>query len=211
MKKKFYVVWSGREPGIYDSWTACEKQVKGAEGAQYKSFPTRQEAETAFARSPWQYISKGGSEEVKKADWRNLPPHEQPVFPALAVDAACSGNPGVMEFQGVDALTGKQIFHRGPYEQGTNNIGEFLAIVLGLILLQKNQSPMPLYSDSRTALAWVRKKKAATKLQPNKQNAPLMEALRIAENWLQNNTYTTRLLKWDTERWGEIPADFGRK
>lgn len=211
MKNKFYVVWTGREPGVYESWSACERQVKGVAGAQFKGFGTRLEAESAFAGSPVEYFSKGAKQAVQRMNWRLLPKQEQPVFPALAVDAACSGNPGVLEFRGVDAETGREVFHRGPYQQGTNNIGEFLAIVLGLIILKKNKLDIPLYSDSRTALAWVRKKHAGTKLAPSKENAPLMDALRIAEQWLQNNTYTTTLLKWDTERWGEIPADFGRK
>ena len=47
-KAKFYVVWQGREPGIYDSWAACEAQVKGV-AAKYKGFATREEAEQALA------------------------------------------------------------------------------------------------------------------------------------------------------------------
>ena len=129
----------------------------------------------------------------------------------MAVDAACSGNPGVMEFRGVVADTGTEVFHRGPYQAGTNNIGEFLALVLGLAYLKKHNLDWNLYSDSRTALAWLRKGHAETKLECTAQNQELFLMLRKAEQWLHQNTWTTTVLKWDTEHWGEIPADFGRK
>ena len=129
---------------------------------------------------------------------------------AWAVDAACSGNPGPMEYQGIDLATGQQVFHYGPMH-GTNNIGEFLAIVLGLAYLKQHNLPWVLYSDSRTALAWLKKKHAQTKLECTPANQPLFEMLRKAERWLAENSYSTVVLKWDTEEWGEIPADFGRK
>ena len=134
-----------------------------------------------------------------------------PILPALAVDAACSGNPGVMEFRGVIADTGTEVFHRGPLNGGTNNIGEFLAIVLGLAYLKQNNLPWALYTDSRTALAWLKKGHADTKIEWNAQNQDLFFMLRKAEMWLHDNTWTTPIYKWDTKAWGEIPADFGRK
>ncbi len=134
-----------------------------------------------------------------------------PLLPALAVDAACSGNPGVMEFRGVIADTGTEVFHRGPFPQGTNNIGEFLALVLGLAYLKQNNLPWNIYTDSVTALAWLRQRKCKTKLPRTPQNEPLFLMVAKAEAWLRANTYTTRIYKWDTEKWGEIPADFGRK
>ncbi len=213
MKNKYYVVWQGKEPGIYTSWHDCEKQVKGVEGAKYKGFPTREAAEAAFAGPAPVYGGKG--EKVRRLEsWKELPREQQPIMPCLCVDAACSGNPGKMEYRGVwvgGADIEAEWFHRGVFEDGTNNIGEFLALVHGLAQLKKDNSPLPIYSDSRTAQAWVRNKKAKTKLEPTKKNAVLFDLIRRAEHWLQNNTYTTRIIKWDTERWGEIPADFGRK
>ena len=135
----------------------------------------------------------------------------KPILPALAVDAACSGNPGVMEFRGVIADTGTEVFHRGPFNGGTNNIGEFLAIVLGLAYLKQNNLPWVLYTDSRTALSWLKKGHADTKIEWNAQNQDLFFMLRKAEMWLHDNTWTTPIYKWDTKSWGEIPADFGRK
>ena len=204
-KANFYVVWQGREPGIYDSWAACEAQVKGT-AAKYKGFATLAEAQQAFAGNPEEYITRT----LQRSDLQrsDLP---SPILPALAVDAACSGNPGIMEFRGVIADTGTQVFHRGPYIDGTNNIGEFLAIVLGLAYLKINNLPWVLYSDSKTAISWVRQKQCKTKLEWNTKNQDLLLAVRAAEKWLHENTWTTSIHKWDTEHWGEIPADFGRK
>lgn len=135
----------------------------------------------------------------------------KPIIPALAVDAACSGNPGVLEFRGVIVDTGTEVFRRGPFQQGTNNIGEFLALVLGLAYLKKYNLPWVIYSDSVTALAWLRQKKCKSHLQWTRDNQDLLLAVRAAEKWLQENPTTTQVLKWDTQQWGEIPADFGRK
>ena len=135
----------------------------------------------------------------------------QPKLPALAVDAACSGNPGILEFRGVVADTGTEVFRRGPFMQGTNNIGEFLALVLGLAYLKKYKLPWTLYTDSVTALAWVREKKCKSKLTWNNENQELFFMVRKAEEWLRSNTWNTEIRKWETSLWGEIPADFGRK
>ena len=204
-KSKFYTVWSGKSPGVYASWKECEEQVKGVEGAKYKSFDTREEAEKALQGNYWQFVKP-------KLDKQATPTqHPQIIADSLAVDAACSGNPGDMEYRGVYVKTGQQIFIQGVYKEATNNIGEFLAIVHGLALLKQKGSNMPIYSDSVTAQAWVKAKKCKTKLERTPQNAAVFERIEAAERWLQNNTYTTKILKWDTPKWGEIPADFGRK
>ena len=135
----------------------------------------------------------------------------RPELPALAVDAACSGNPGILEFRGVIADTGTEVFRRGPFPQGTNNIGEFLALVLGLAYLKKHNLPWVLYTDSVTALAWLRQKKCKSKIEWNMGNQELFMMVRKAEEWLRQNTWTTQVRKWETSVWGEIPADFGRK
>ena len=214
-KAKFYVVWQGRESGIYDSWAACEAQVKGV-AAKYKGFATREEAERALADGYEKHISFT----PRTTSSATVPPTPLSLedmlkhgikLPALAVDAACSGNPGKMEFRGVIADTSTQVFHRGPYIGGTNNIGEFLAIVLGLAYLKQKNLPWALYSDSKTAIAWVRQKQCKTKIEWTAKNQDLLLAVRAAEKWLHENTWTTPIYKWDTEHWGEIPADFGRK
>ena len=135
----------------------------------------------------------------------------QPNYDSIAVDAASSGNPGTMEYRGVDTQSKKQLFHKGPYEQGTNNVGEFLALVHGLAFLKQNNSNRILYTDSRTAMSWVQKKQCNTKLKRSTTNAALFALVDRAVVWLKNNTYTTVIVKWETKAWGEIPADFGRK
>ena len=138
-------------------------------------------------------------------------PIGKPINESLAVDAACSGNPGDMEYRGVYTATGQEIFHIGPLKKGTNNIGEFLALVHGLALLKQKGSDLPIYSDSRNAIIWVKKKKCKTLLEREPVNEPIFELIERAEKWLNSNTYTTTILKWETAVWGEIPADFGRK
>lgn len=204
-KNKFYTVWNGKTPGVYATWKECEEQVKGVEGAKYKSFDTQEEAEKALQGNYWQFVKPKLEKQAAPAQ----PP--QIIADSLAVDAACSGNPGDMEYRGVYVKTGQQIFIQGVYKEATNNIGEFLAIVHGLALLKQKGSNMPIYSDSVTAQAWVRAKKCKTKLERTPQNATVFERIEAAERWLQNNTYTNPILKWDTPNWGEIPADFGRK
>lgn len=204
-KKKYYVVWAGASTGVFNSWGECEAAIKGFDGAKYKSFPTLEEAVEAFRGNPNDYFKKKAQTTVKHA-------RKDIVWESISVDAACSGNPGDMEYRGVDTRTGQQIFHQGPFKLGTNNIGEFLAIVHALALLGKHgKHDTPIYTDSKTALAWVRKKKPNTQLVRNAKNEVLFELMDRASRWLENNAYRNPLLKWQTEDWGEIPADFGRK
>lgn len=211
-KQKYYVVWDGVAPGIYSSWTDCQLQIKGYEGAKYKSFDNREEAERAFASSPYVYIGKN----AKKAEATRSASFVPGTLPAsvidnsLAVDAACSGNPGPMEYRGVHVASRQEIFHFGPM-RGTNNIGEFLALVHGLALLKQKGFDMPVYSDSANAISWVKQKKCKTKLPRTAETEQLFVLIERAEKWLKENKFTTRILKWETREWGEIPADFGRK
>ncbi len=202
---KFYVVWKGRRTGIFTTWAACEAQVKGFTGARYKAYPTRTAAEKAFQGK---YPSPAGK--LVATSPRLLVP-DGPILDSYCVDAACSGNPGPLEYRGVHTKTGEELFHAGPFENGTNNIGEFLAIVRALQWLQRKQIVAPIYSDSATAIGWVKKKVCKTQVEPDRANAPLFALIHAAEAWLKDNPLTTRLIKWDTRSWGEIPADFNRK
>lgn len=208
-KQKFYVVWKGKRSGIFESWDDCKAQITGIKGAEYKSFPTFAEAKKAFNGNYLEY--KG----TKKGN-PSLSPEEllrigAPNMHSISVDAASSGNPGVMEYQGVDTKTKKKLFKQGPFKQGTNNIGEFLALVHGLAFLKAQKSDRIIYTDSRIAMGWVRKKTCKTKLIPNTKNKAVFELVARAENWLKKNSYNTPVVKWETKAWGEIPADFGRK
>ncbi len=205
-KQRYYVVWKGRETGIFPTWGQAEAQVKGFVGAQYKAFDSRPEAEAAFQGEYEAYKGKPSS----SGKWRTA--SELPIRPSLCVDAAASGSPGPVEYRGVDLETGRELFCAGPYKRGTNNVGEFLAIVHALSWLDKHGKQMPVYSDSESAIAWVNTGVAKTKLEHDSQNAVLFALIRSAENWLaENELREDSVLKWDTVMWGENPADFGRK
>ncbi len=202
-KSKYYVVWQGHKPGIYDSWEACLQQVKAFPSAKYKSFKTLDEAKLAFDYGP-------DAELDMSQRTAHLHEAEKPNYNSIAVDAACAGNPGVMEYRGVFTETGTELF-RKKFPEGTNNIGEFLAIVHALAWQKQNRLQLPIYSDSQLALGWIRKGVARTKLVPSEKNKELFIVLKRAEKWLASNPIEVPLLKWDTDKWGEIPADFGRK
>lgn len=205
-KQKYYVVWKGRQPGIYTSWAEAEKQVKGFAGAQFKSFDSLREAEAAY-RSDYE-LFKG--QPASRGKWREA--SVKPILPSICVDAACSGSPGQLEYRGVFTESGEQFFHVGPFPDGTNNVGEFLAIVHALSWLEKQQEQLPVYSDSRNAISWVYTGQCKTQLKRTARNAPLFAMIRSAENWLAENVLRENaVLKWDTGLWGENPADFGRK
>ncbi len=205
-KQKYYVVWKGRKTGIFTVWAECEKQVKGFVGAQFKAFETSREAEAAFLANYEDYKGKVSSD----GKWRLA--SIQPILPSICVDAACNGSPGKLEYRGVITETGEQIFHTGPYEQGTNNVGEFLAIVHALTWQFKHNSHAPIYSDSENAILWVNTGLCKTKLKHTPKNALLFALIHSAENWLaENELPEDKILKWDTSMWGENPADFGRK
>lgn len=205
-KKKYYTVWVGNTPGVYDSWDECQKQIKGFNGAKFKSFESKEEAEKAFDENYSNHIGNKAEGQKPKVD----PNSSEIEQNSLAVDAACSGNPGKMEYRGVYVGNGQQLFHFGPIH-GTNNIGEFLAIVHGLAYLKQKGWNMPIYTDSVNALLWIKQKKCKTKLVRNEKTEKVWEMIDRAEKWLATNTYTTKIMKWETEKWGEIPADFGRK
>lgn len=209
-KQKFYVVWEGNTPGVYDSWTKCQLQIKGYPNAKYKSFKTKDAADAAFRGNYLDFYETGKKTTKPRLD--GLPESEKAniVWDSIAVDAACSGNPGIMEYQGVDTKSGDRLFHQ-KFRLGTNNIGEFLALVHALAYFKKSGKDTPIYTDSATAMAWVRRKKAKTNLKKTASTAELYQVIHRAEHWLSQNTFPNKIMKWETERWGEIPADFGRK
>ena len=205
-KQKYYVVWKGRKPGIFTSWEECEKQVKGFAAAQYKSFDSLKEAEAAYRSKYEAFKGKPASQ----GKWREA--SVKPILPSICVDAACSGAPGKLEYRGVYTESQEEIFRFGPFPDGTNNVGEFLAIVHALTWLAKQDKHLPVYSDSENGIAWVYTGKCRTNLKHTSQNAPLFVMIHSAENWLaEYELDDDEVLKWDTELWGENPADFGRK
>lgn len=211
-KRKFYVVWTGRAPGIYDSWEDCKEQVEGFPGAQYRSYTSQTEATEAFrgdAREQLAIARELGKHIGMKIDYSLFPDIR---LDAIAVDGACAKNPGPMEYRGVRVADGTELFHYGPVEGGTNNIGEYLAIIhVAALLSRSGDTSTPIYSDSRTALSWIRRGHSNTHITPGPENERLRAILARADAWLATHRIPNPLLKWETEKWGEIPADFGRK
>lgn len=222
-KRKFYVVWVGVEPGIYDSWRECRQQVQNYPGARYKSFDNIHEATAAYrgATEPQLDLMRSivagvGTEWNKPAPKQHAAQKRATDYPAagITVDGACSGNPGVMEYRAVDIGSGTELFRRGADGSltGTNNIAEYLALThIAALLYSRGDNSTPIYSDSRTALSWFRHRHSKTTLERNDRTAPVLELLRRADAWNATHTIHNPIYKWDTDRWGEIPADFGRK
>ena len=210
-KSKYYVVWKGHRAGIFESWDDCKAQIKDYKGAQYKSFTSFDAAKKALKEGPKDYMGKSKTFKSELSD-DQLRKIGEPNFNSISVDAASSGNPGKMEYRGVDTKSKKQLFIQGPFEEGTNNIGEFLALVHGISLLKKKGlHTWPSYSDSKIAMSWIKKKTCRTNITFDASNSDLLTLIQRAEKWLKENSFRNPILKWETKAWGEIPADFGRK
>jgi ribonuclease HI len=208
-KQKFYVVWEGKETGIFETWDACKESIHGHSQAKYKSFKTLEEARKAFSEPYENYKGKNVFKvELSKDELEEI---GKPNLDSVSVDAACNGATGEMEYQAVDTRTKKVLFIKGPFFDASNNIGEFLALVHALALLKKNGDKRPVYSDSKIAINWVNQKTQRSKVEPSKYNTNVFEFLHRALKWLKTNDYDNVVLKWETKAWGEIPADFGRK
>lgn len=209
-KPKFYVVWSGHRVGVFDTWAECQKQIHGFPKAVYKSFSSRTEAESAFKGNSFDYIGKETAVKTELSP-EDLAKYGQPIENSIVVDGACSGKTGMSEYQAVHTAERTPIFHQGPFEDGTNNIMEFLAIVHALAYCKQHKLDLPIYSDSKIAIGWVKRKTQRTNHPRSSKNKKIFELLDRAEKWLNENTCTNPILKWETKAWGENPADFGRK
>lgn len=244
-KQKYYVVWEGKVPGIYETWAECQQQTNGYPQAKFKAYESAADAQEALARgwkssfaaakagagsstgsSSWKgksaasfggadaggAVSSSGSTKLsgaKSAANGGLP--QQVVLDSISVDVGSKGNPGIVEYKGVSTRTGEVIFEHPPIAMGTNNLGEFLAIVHALAYLKQKGSTMTVYSDSMTAMSWIRKKAVATTLPRDASTQEIWTLVDRALTWLHSNTYSNPILKWDTKAWGEIKADYGRK
>ena len=211
-KKKYYVVWAGHDTGVFDNWEDAQQQINGFKGARYKAFDSQEAAVNAYRGDPSEYIGV-----IRNIFTHQAAPVNYDAFPeirqdALAVDGACAKNPGPMEYRCVRVGTGEEVFHMGPLADGTNNIGEYLALVHALALLDKQgDHSTPVYSDSRTAQSWLRRRGHKSTLAHTPANARIFELLARADAWVQSHAILNPVIKWNTDDWGEIPADFGRK
>jgi ribonuclease HI len=205
-RKKFYVVWKGRKRGVFSSWKECSAQVNGFPDARYMAFESHALAEQALA-GRYEDFRTGSSRAARLSrGGGDVPPPE-----SIAVDASCKGNPGPVEYRGMQVGKGREVFRQGPVENGTNNIGEFLAIVHALVHLKQRELAWPVYSDSTQAIRWVKEKRCKTRLARSPETFEIFLLIARAEAWLQKNNYPNEVRKWKTEKWGESPADFNRK
>lgn len=217
--KKYYVVWVGREPGVYDDLQDALEQVEDYAGASFKSYASPEEAAAAYRKGTAKEDINELGNLLLDAQRKNIPASGKKDYmtnPEVdlngwAVDAACAGNPGKMEYRGVELMTGRELFRVGPFEESTNNIGEFLAIVHALSLMYQRGERHTIYSDSVTGMSWVRNRKVKTQLERNAKTEKSFKLIERALSWLNTHSYDVKIRKWETERWGEIPADFGRK
>jgi ribonuclease HI len=210
-KQKYYVVWAGKTPGIYTSWAECQLQVNQYVGAKFKAYETQKEAEAAYKAGASKNWGQGKKPKTAANQTSNIMTLDNIDMDSISVDVGCSGNPGIVEYKGVETRTGEVIFSVGPISKGTNNMGEFLAIVHALAYLKKKGSSQTVYSDSRTALKWVSQKQAASTLVRDESTKEIWDLMDRAIKWLKTNTYPNKVLKWETKEWGEIKADYGRK
>ena len=208
-KKKYYVVWDGRETGVFDSWQSCKEQIDAYAGAVYKSFGSEEEANEAFYDDSKNHVGNNKIKPQLTAEQKRK--YGEPIQESISVDGASSSRGGMSEYRGVITHSAQEIFRMGPFPQGTNNLMEFLAIVHALSYCKKNGILLPIYSDSRTAILWVRNKAIKTTQPRTDKNVKLFDLIDRALKWLKENTYTNKILKWETKAWGEIPADFNRK
>lgn len=157
-KKKFYAVKKGYNIGIYESWSTVEPLVKGYSGAKFKSFFSRDEAQTwlegngDMARRP---ASK------KKSNVSVEPGHHGAEI-LIYTDGGAINNPGPGGY-GVVILTGtiKKEF-QGGYRLTTNNRMELKACIVALQQVQESSLKIVLYSDSSYVVnglskGWVKK------------------------------------------------------
>lgn len=223
----YYGVWQGRNIGIYSSWNECKLQVDGYKGAKYKKLNAQneQEAKNEFfeAMKNFQKKELNNKEQTKivtqvtqleKKATIVQKALDYPDGDYLTVDGAAQGQENC-EYQAVFSSSKKLAFKSKVFKGGTNNIGEFLGLVEAIKYILNNKITPIVYSDSVTAIAWIKYKKAKTTARDTgKITDELEKLLQEAENFLVYNTEDIEKIsirKWNTKDWGEIPADYGRK
>ena len=164
MAKKFYVVWKGRETGIFTTWAKCKSLVDGFGGAKFKSFPTLGEAESAFGKkstAPKAKIVKKSSK-LKSVPLSQEQIDAMPFDVKIYTDGACEPNPG-------EAGTGLAVYENnkltelwyGLYQSfGTNNTAELHGLNQALLLakekLTKGRS-VGVFCDSKYSINCITK------------------------------------------------------
>lgn len=220
---KWYSVWKGRTIGVFDNWTDCKKSTERYQGAKYESFKTYDDARASFLEHTTKYKSKILEKSIidKEERWRTC--EKSPQFPFYCTDAACT-NPhcGIVEYRCFYVFskdsTPKNIYSFGPFQDGSNNIGEYLALVKALMWLETTEpnGTDPVYSDSKIAIIWISDiKNPGSNSHIPKIGEALKGELLMCDDWVKKSTSYSQIARrvrhWNTSDWGEIPADYGRK
>ncbi|MGH7826700.1 MAG: viroplasmin family protein [Candidatus Binatia bacterium] len=164
MAQKFYVVWSGRQTGVFTDWATTQRAVDKYAGARFKSFSTRAEAEQAFCRDGYASISPKTPSRQKASppDSDHSAAHSSQQFDvSIYCDGACEPNPG-------NAGSGIVVYRAGELAQlwfglynpmGTNNTAELNALYHALRMAEaeiKTGNTVEVCSDSAYSINCIR-------------------------------------------------------
>jgi ribonuclease HI len=140
LAKKFYVVWTGRQTGVFTDWPTAQRSVDGFPGAKYKSFPTRAEAETALrAGAPPRTAARSATTKQTKPAQDDAFASDSVVSLQIYCDGACEPNPG-------NAGSGVVVYRAGAVTElwyglynpnGTNNTAELNGLLSALLMAEK--------------------------------------------------------------------------
>lgn len=161
MASKFYVVWAGRETGIFTDWNSCKKQIDGYAGARYKSFLTRAEAEAAFGNAkPTAGAGRAPASGAKIKTYTAAEVTALAVDVKIFTDGGCDPNPG-------EAGSGLAVYRGGRLSElwyglynpmGTNNTAELNALHQGMLIAQHDSAQgktAVVFSDSQYAIQCI--------------------------------------------------------
>lgn len=211
-KNKFYVVWKGRETGVFTDWTEVSKLIKGFRNAEYKGFANKESAELEFQLGSPSGRSKINEVKVSEKPEGASSKTKAPDYECLTVDGSYLGSKNMMQYRCVWNASGEEVFGTKPILGGNQNIAEFLALVGAMkYRVVTKQYDLHIYSDSKTALSWVRNKKIKSTYDLGQLDEIVQNRIYGALEFISKSGVAKNLFKWESALWGEIPADYGRK
>ncbi len=167
MAKKYYVIWKGGQTGIFDNWPQVQQLTAGRADAQYMGFPSKAEAEAAFADTYTKALMKRSLAKGNSASSKASTTAQSSKSLGNAADiniycdGACSPNPG-KSGTGIAIYQGKQLTELwyGLYQaDGTNNTAELNGMLEAFKLAQHyvDQQQVQILSDSKYSIDCITK------------------------------------------------------